>query len=1177
MNLDQDQQRAYLTDMNVVVSAGAGSGKTRVLAERYVRLVTERGFKVHEVLTLTFTRKAASEMRQRIFDRLSESSHPLAKEALMQFDKARISTLDSFCTKLVRGASNRYGLSGDFRVDDMEMRRMAEETAVELVMSGRHDKTLYATLSRLVSARSFEIIIKKLFADIALSSFSLVKQGDYTILAQKQIDFIKKEAQKRCETINNCCSSILSMDISECKSKRAVTAKDAARKMFSLPLVINQETIPFLIERARFFSSQEAFPTIPSKAKDKTLEELKVITDEARENAKKLVALTRTFQFQEDILAFGQLLDGYEADYLSRKRQTGLISFRDTLEMSIDILKSDAKLRFFYKRNIKAVMIDEFQDNNEQQKNLLYLLAEWDKVNTGVAVPVAKDLAPDKLFFVGDEKQSIYSFRGADVTVFRKLSKELKEGAPLQQESCSVSLNTNYRSTPELVDFFNAVFPAIFGVAVEDYEAEFSEVHSNPAKVNTETKHPSVEIFLQESPEDGRASAETSEALAVAERIVQGVRSGEFGFGDIAVLFRSTSHQNEYERVFRQAGIPFTASDPRGVYAEGPANDFYAILRLALFPLDRNAYAAVLRSPFVKLDDEAVFILLLELGADSLIEKKPFPDTPALSFSPAEKARYEHGKSVLTELYRRIDVEPIALILSYLWFETGYRTWLLYHKESRPALGHFDYLYTLALDADRRQLSMGAFLDELAPLIGTAEKTETGDAPQVDDEVLFLTVHKSKGLEFPVVALVDAGSVGKGDRNDKPYYLSADWGPTLNLKLDTAGRNESSVNYFYEMVRDTIKKQEEAEIKRLFYVAATRAEKRLLIFGTRKVTNQEEQILEGLDEMERLSSLAALPHVNNKNEIQKNSFLNLLAIGLASGKSKQHVIFPIFPPASTDVPNSGSIYTERLRVLKEETERIMGKTNVSMSALITPEAFYAKEIPPLAESSLVYTNPTAMEAIWKKNEKISTDAGQGIRGERLPDFKNNDFLDGNEERSMNFGTLCHRLIEQRFTGLGSAFEDAAFHFACDLFPNASREKAQALADEALSLADAFLSSPLGKEAYFAQWRDSEAEFILPLSGGNGKIILVKGQIDLLYEHDGHCIIVDFKTDREVRPENHRLQLACYKAASHAFSDLLPKTVLVFLRNMTAVFFNPEVDDKKLLDVARAAVKEKNAQ
>ncbi len=160
MQFDTNQDAAYMADDNAVVSAGAGSGKTTVLAKRYVRLVTERGLKVHEVLTLTFTRKAAAEMRERIFKQLSLSEHPLAKNALAEFDKARISTLDSFCSALTRGASYRYGVAGDFSVDDTALAKIAEESAMELIMRERSRPVV----SRLVSSRSFQTIVKGLFA-----------------------------------------------------------------------------------------------------------------------------------------------------------------------------------------------------------------------------------------------------------------------------------------------------------------------------------------------------------------------------------------------------------------------------------------------------------------------------------------------------------------------------------------------------------------------------------------------------------------------------------------------------------------------------------------------------------------------------------------------------------------------------------------------------------------------------------------------------------------------------------------------------------------------------------------------------------------------------------------------------------------------------------------------------
>ncbi|MDR2194628.1 MAG: UvrD-helicase domain-containing protein [Treponema sp.] len=1180
MKFDHNQEAAYRADENAAVSAGAGSGKTTVLAERYVRLVTEREFKVHEVLTLTFTRKAAAEMRERIFKRLSASGHPLAKEALAQFDQARISTLDSFCSSLVRGASYRYGIAGDFRVDDNELANSAEETAVELIMRERHNADKAGVISRLVSSRSFETVVQDLFAALAVRSFSLVKRDSYAGFAEKQIAFVTEETLNCIAVIRGCCQKIASLDDTASKSETLKKAKEAARK--PIPRVsrddVTGERLARLIEIGGFFAGTDSYATPRSGVKDRSLIELREITVGSedvpglKDTAKKLIVLAKTLQFRDDMLILGKFFDEYKEKFLERKRQMGILSFHDTLEMSVDVLLNDLGLRNFYKSRIKAVMIDEFQDNNELQKQLLYLLAEKDGEGAAGILPESGGLNPKKLFFVGDEKQSIYRFRGADVAVFRGLSGEL--------QNSGISLNTNYRSTPELVAFFNAVFPAVFGQAKEPFEAEFAPVESAPNKQASALTP--VEIYVQEArrgekdakgsgdQSERKISKDLSEALRVAERIVSGVEAGTGTFHDVAVLFRSTSHQNEYERVFREAGVPFVAADPRGVYAEAPANDFYAILRLAVYPLDRNAYATVLRSPFVKLGDDIVFSILLDNPA------APFPDDVPESWFPneAEKARFDHGKQVFDAVKAMLDLEPIASVLTFLWYESGYRTFMLSHEETRPNAGHFEYLYNLALAADQRQLSMSAFLTKLAPLIGTTAKTETGEVPDVDNEVLFLTVHKSKGLEFPVVILAGAGGLGQGDRNNAPYYVSKEFGPVINMKSDIRSRSESAVNYFYEKEKEYIQKQEEAEIKRLFYVAATRAERQLLIFGSRVITAALEKELEntGAEGGERARALVTVPPLSGA----ARSFFDLLAFGLSAAHAENNEtpgshqpLYDVFP---IDTPDYAE-YRARIKRLRLRMERLLKKKEQAGHALNAGD-FYTMQVTPLAESKALFTTPTAMEEFGMYSRPA------GVHGwlEPLPQFQCDDFLQKNGEYKKNFGTVCHRLIARLFTGEDDADGSISRGETRRLFPDESAARIRALSGEASALARRFLASELGKEAASAERRESEFPFLLPIPrsasdiGGlprcGDQIVIVQGQIDLIYEYNGQCVIVDFKTDNDIRPENHRFQVACYKRAASAFSDLPPRAVLVYLRNMQALDYDPLLNDEDFARVGK---------
>ncbi|MDR2494857.1 MAG: UvrD-helicase domain-containing protein [Spirochaetaceae bacterium] len=1168
MKLDEEQKAACLADRNAVVSAGAGSGKTTVLAERYVRLVTERDLAVSEVLALTFTRKAAAEMYERIFKRLSRSQAPGAKEKLAQFDQARISTLDSFCAAVTRGACSQYGISGDFRLDEAELGKIAEETAVDMVMRHRG----LNSIRRLVSVRGFEKTVGALFAAVAQEAFGLVRPGGYADLGRKQIDYIIRETASCAAHMASLCETIAAVDIGKKPSDNLANVRRAAlRAVDTLRAPFEDADITALRETAGFFESSASFTLRFGKTAQPAL---LVLTDAAtslkKELAPRLKTLTGMLLFKDDIREIGAFLDEYERAFLERKRARGLLSFRDASDLAVDILTNDTDLRNYYKRHIKAVMIDEFQDNNETQKNLLYLLAERDGAGTAGVLPRAEDLSPDKLFFVGDEKQSIYRFRGADVSVFRGLSRELGAQA-------GITLRANYRSAPLLAAFFNALFPGVFGPALESFEAAFSPMRVAPVPLDGTETAP-VEVLLQElssASQDGAdgadeadeaetagdlraggtggAGKEIGEALAVAQRIVSGVERGEFGFGGVAVLFRNTTCQSGYERVFRDAGIPFSAADPRGLFLEGPANDFYALLRLTLFPLDRKSYAAVLRSPFIRLDDRSVFRILLEEEEPDA----PFPaDIDEKWFdTEAEKERYRKGAALFAYLAGAVDSRSIAEVVDYLWYETGYRAYLLYYEPAN--LEHFGYLYNLALDADRRRLSMAAFLDELAPRIGTSGKSETVDVPEERENVLFITVHKSKGLEFQTVVLADAGSEGYNAGNRSPYFLDPEFGPVLNFKMDTHKRDEKPANDFYERGRDLTRRKEAAELKRLFYVAATRAKARLIIAGSRKTGARERaEIFPDADGETWARELIRRGRRNNRGEPVVKSFLDLFSQGVrAAGHDLPGYAAALFTP-----PDRVS-YEKAVRDLAARTA---ARTDRSESggagaSRVDIAAFYRTPCTPPFKAGAVLTSPTHLAF----PSRIAQESEAG--GERLPALRSDAYLEaplphsGESRRAdisqsvkQAFGELCHRMIEKSFDRQVSPVEAA--RDAADLFHGAlfSEEALGVMAEEARGLARAFLETPWGKEARDAATRRTEFRFILPVHEKGARSVLIRGAMDLIYEARGECVIIDFKTDRYLNRAAHTVQLACYRLAAPAFSDLPARTLLAYLRDMRVV-------------------------
>ncbi|GHU36164.1 ATPase AAA [Spirochaetia bacterium] len=1120
--LDADQSVAYQADANVVVAAGAGSGKTTVLSERYVRLVTERGFDVSEVLTLTFTRKAQAEMYNRIFQKLRRSSHPRAPECVEHFDQARIATLDSFCTAIVRGGVSIFGLSNDFRIDPKELQSRAVESAIELVMQHRQEPVI----RNLVASRSFNAVVNDLFADLALESFSLVHPGNFEKRTHEQIRFLEKETKNMMESINATGDFLFSVDDSKCKSKTPQNIKEVLAHILPLHCDFSGESLQKLAQKADYVRSGKSFSNIKSNVKDPVLIEFRDPVTKLKGKAETLLAIIGTFQFRDYIESLGRLFDAYEAHFLEKKRQQGILSFKDVAELSVEILKNDLDLRNFYKTGIKAIMIDEFQDNNSLQKDLLYLLAEKDDSGAAGLMPTVHDLNPEKLFFVGDEKQSIYKFRGADVSVFRTLSGELG-GEP-------VALRTNYRSTANLVTFYNSLFPGVFRYAEQIYEAEFSPMQSPPGK--TIETDPAVEIHLQlssqqqpdfsEGDEDsGELVLENGEALAAGERILAGVRNHEFSFGDVAFLFRSTSHQNQYERIFRRLGIPFTATDPRGLFFEGPANDFYALLRLSLFPHDRNAYATVLRSPFVQVSDSSVFRILLENPAPV------FPaDAPEEWFdNAAERARYVHGCEVFAEVQHRLDAQSLGMLFSYLWYESGYQTLLMYDPALRHNTGHFDYLYTLALDADSRHLNAAAFLDELAPFMKTNEKVEADSEPAQSDIVRFLTVHKSKGLEFPVVVLANSGSKVQKEKNDKPYYLDPVYGPTVNFRNDSDKHNEQIHNYFFDINKEEADKQTIAELKRLFYVAATRAEKKLFIFGTLNLLKAEKDAIEGMSEDEALDALISQPRRGTDGEIRQDSFLDLLALGLSRAEdiNSHYRLIPFSTPPE--------------KILNAHIHTLRNTESESSVQMSNPELFYESEsIPP--HFTWTSASPSAFDTDFYP-------AG-GIELQSLPV----DELLSDGACQAAFGTICHTLIKDALDAqhgavrLSSESENREMEKA---FRDVSLTKGEVshIIESARHLADLFMASRIAQEACTADRIRTEFPFVLPWDLPDSSRIMLDGRIDLIYEYAGQCIVVDFKTDRLFHAGAHRQQMEWYRHAAHAFSDLPVKSVVVYLRNL----------------------------
>ncbi len=245
-------------------------------------------------------------------------------------------------------------------------------------------------------------------------------------------------------------------------------------------------------------------------------------------------------------------------------------------------------------------------------------------------------------------------------------------------------------------------------------------------------------------------------------------------YEDFAVLLRSTGNQVHFEKYFRLFDVPYGSENACGLFSEAVACDLYYALRLALYPEDRNALAAYLRSPFAGLSDDALVRILATPAASDVLS----PETGAV-LRERDRTCWERGAETIRTLAAMADRAPICACLSFLWFETGYRAALLLDPVASAFEEHFELLHSLAVRADARGECLSAFVAELEPLVGKPDKLEIELPRESSRGVRIMTIHKSKGLEFPVVIVPQANNVGQDWGTRDAWYWEEGLGPTF--------------------------------------------------------------------------------------------------------------------------------------------------------------------------------------------------------------------------------------------------------------------------------------------------------------------------------------------------------------------------------------------------------------
>jgi ATP-dependent helicase/nuclease subunit A len=720
--LTDEQERAVASrQTSLLLAAGAGSGKTSVLVERFVRAVREDGVAPGRILAITFTERAAGELRQRVRTRMLELGE---REAARETEAANVCTFHSFCARLLRIHPVQAGVEPGFEI-------LEEGIATRL-----------QTLA---------------FSD-ALGEFVAGERRQAVDLA-------------------------------------AAYGADPLRVMV-------------LGAYAQLRSQGQAQPRLPSEPRQRSLN----LSDA---DADALVACE----------LIGELLERFGASYAARKRARGALDFDDLELNARALLQAHADVRESWAERFQLLMVDEFQDSNPRQ---LQVLAALDR---------------DNLFTVGDELQSIYGFRHADVGLFRERRERLA------RDASSLELTSNFRSLPPIL----AAVKRIFSERIGEHFTALTPMRS-PREGPESANEPIVELLLcdkhgwEQLPGDEQLTGlpratlwRQAEAGLLAQRIARLIASGETHAGEVVVLLRALGDLPLYESALRRHGLR-TLAGVGGFWSHQQIGDLLAWLRALANPLDELALYSTLASPLVGLSSDGLALLARtarEHGRgvwQTILERSAELDA-LLSAKDCERLGFFRKLFAAERMGTRL--HPVSELLRRVIRATDYDAHVVSLGWGERRLANVHKLMGMARRFEAQEgRDLRGFLDHVAhlevALAGREAEAPVGDPPSRGargqlDAVRLMSIHAAKGLEFPVVCVAD---LGREANLRVPDLLFDETGGRLGLRLQRLGNPESVSALAYEQLRDERRLAQEEEEDRVLYVACTRAQDRLLLSGS---------------------------------------------------------------------------------------------------------------------------------------------------------------------------------------------------------------------------------------------------------------------------------------------------------------------------------------------------------
>jgi ATP-dependent helicase/nuclease subunit A len=1136
-SLTEQQKRAvHMREASVALSAGAGCGKTHVLTERFISHVDPTSgdaARLGQLIAITFTDAAAREMRSRIrkacYDRLqtpglTEPQQDAWLRLLRELDTARVSTIHAFCTSLLRSHATEAGLDPTFDV--------LEQGAADVLRLGVMDDVLRRRLDlkdddTLDLAATFTLarLKEQVAALIGRRHEPAFKhwlaETDDELAAKTEKLVATWKASHDGEAFQNCVREIAaSASIDEIvamlhgiepERQQFQEAREALLEL--LPTLksgdIRHDQLQLILQHARLKPAKgAAICTAKDWGSKELYDRYGKLCTELRDciNSTKAVPWNETAAREAAKLGLKllRLTGAVVAEYQRRKNDIGKLDFDDLLSLAYQLLtdpKNDS-LRDKLSADLQLLLVDEFQDTDPLQIELVKIVC-GEGFDTG------------RLFFVGDFKQSIYRFRGAQPPEFLRLRGEVPEAGQLP-------LTLNFRSQPGILDFVNALF--------RDEFAEYDRLR--PHRESAAGDQPAVEFLWTITPDKNthskgaREAARRKEADRVARRLVELIdpesdatpildkdsdKPRRVKPGDVAILFRALSDVRVYEEALRDHGLDYYLVGGHAFYAQQEIYDVLNLLRAVASTADEISLAGVLRSPFFSLADETLF--WLADSAESL-NAGLFADSLPVQLSAEEETKPSAAAETLAYLRSIKDRVPIATLLNQALDRTGYDAVLLGEFLGERKLANLQKLVEQARAADGGGLDLNGFIVELAEFITRPPQEPLASTCQETADVIrLMTIHRAKGLEFPVVVVPD---LDRAPNFKGPVAaLDRELGPLVQPPIDDdADKSETGMSLF--TARE--KTQELDERKRLLYVACTRAADYLILSSSlQSFDDPASDWMKLIAERFNLADgelLASLPEDYGKPGV--------FVRGAAEPEG---------------AANRRSRGPDLLKVL-DEAHRLAEKG----------QGISPREVEPIPVNSAARRQFSFSRLTGKI---IRCDMPALIASTPVDERAGSSTIPFLDPRSL--GTLVHDVLARIDLNEPASIAAWAEHLA----PNHVIQNADEASRTAAELVRRFAASKRGREMRGAESAEREVEFILswPLDQPNNDGTYLRGFIDCLYQDaDGRLILVDYKTDKipdaaiPRAAERYAMQLYVYAIAAERALDQSPaELVLHFLR------------------------------